>query len=201
MNCPYMNCPYQNQNKMKQRKSIRLPYYDYSWPGQYFITFVTKFREEYFGLPDKASFQAQILRDRVEKAWDAIFDEECESLAYVLMPNHFQAVIEISHQKNLIEIDHDDIKQRRQMKLSKLVGKFKMTSSKAINDYFEEMDNIRPFKWQPNYFERVIRDNRELYNILRYIENNPLQWEADILNKANPNKDDKTIKRFMRSFK
>ena len=180
---------------MKQRKSIRLPFYDYSWPGQYFVTIVTKFREEYFGLPDISSAQEKVLRDLVETAWQSIFDDNCHSLAHILMPNHFHGVIEIFNQESPGDIDHSDMKQRRQMKLSKLVGKFKMTSSKAINDYFSKLEGSRPFKWQPNYFERVVRNDRELYNIVRYIEDNPVKWEEDMLHKQNFT-DDKAIKRF-----
>ena len=33
--------------------------------------------------------------------------------------------------------------------------------------------------WQRNYYERVIRNERELDAIRRYIEANPAQWEND----------------------
>ncbi|QSE96259.1 transposase [Fulvivirga lutea] len=185
---------------MKQRKSIRLPFYDYSWPGQYFITIVTKFREEHFGLPHRSTTQEEALRDIVENTWQEIFDANCQSLSHVLMPNHFHGVIEITNQENDQPIDHLDIKQRRRMKLSKLIGKFKMTSSKTINDYFEQQEGTRPFKWQPNYFERVVRNDRELDNIIRYIEDNPLKWEADLLHNKYPIKENDAMKHFMNSF-
>ncbi len=38
--------------------------------------------------------------------------------------------------------------------------------------------------WQRNYFDRVIRNEKELYKIREYIIHNPLQWEFD---KENPN--------------
>ncbi len=34
--------------------------------------------------------------------------------------------------------------------------------------------------WQRNYYEHIIRDERELYNIREYIVTNPLRWELDI---------------------
>ena len=37
--------------------------------------------------------------------------------------------------------------------------------------------------WQRNYFERVIRNERELQAIRQYIIDNPRQWEMD---KENP---------------
>jgi REP element-mobilizing transposase RayT len=33
--------------------------------------------------------------------------------------------------------------------------------------------------WQRNYYEHVIRDDRELAGVRRYIEENPLRWEFD----------------------
>jgi REP element-mobilizing transposase RayT len=33
--------------------------------------------------------------------------------------------------------------------------------------------------WQRNYFERIIRDDRELANIWAYIDANPSNWEED----------------------
>ncbi|MBM3190823.1 MAG: transposase [Chloroflexi bacterium] len=40
--------------------------------------------------------------------------------------------------------------------------------------------------WQRNYWERVIRNERELRAIQEYIANNPVQWTEDRLNPANP---------------
>jgi REP element-mobilizing transposase RayT len=33
--------------------------------------------------------------------------------------------------------------------------------------------------WHRNYYERIIRDERELNNIREYIINNPEQWAED----------------------
>ena len=38
--------------------------------------------------------------------------------------------------------------------------------------------------WQRNYYERVIRNDRELNLIREYIEGNPAKWETD---EENPN--------------
>ncbi len=32
------------------------------------------------------------------------------------------------------------------------------------------------FSWQPRYYDRVIRDEKEYMNIRNYIINNPMQW-------------------------
>ena len=33
--------------------------------------------------------------------------------------------------------------------------------------------------WQPNYYEHIIRNEKSLYEIRNYIQNNPLEWEDD----------------------
>jgi putative transposase len=35
--------------------------------------------------------------------------------------------------------------------------------------------------WQSNYYEHIIRNEAELGRIQAYIQNNPIQWEADQL--------------------
>jgi REP element-mobilizing transposase RayT len=38
--------------------------------------------------------------------------------------------------------------------------------------------------WQQNYYEHVLRNDRELDRVREYITNNPLQWELDRENPA-----------------
>lgn len=35
--------------------------------------------------------------------------------------------------------------------------------------------------WQHNYFDRVIHDDREFSNVMRYMAENPLRWQAQAL--------------------
>jgi REP element-mobilizing transposase RayT len=39
--------------------------------------------------------------------------------------------------------------------------------------------------WQRNYYEHIIRDERELDRIRRYIADNPLRWHEDPENPVN----------------
>jgi len=40
--------------------------------------------------------------------------------------------------------------------------------------------------WQRNYYEHIVRNERELDAIRPYIRNNPLQWALDRDNPAHP---------------
>jgi len=69
-----------------------------------------------------------------------------------------------------------DIKQRRNMGLSKLVGRFKMVSAKQIN-ILRNTPGVPV--WQRNYYEHIIRNESELNRIRKYIINNPLNWKRN----------------------
>jgi REP element-mobilizing transposase RayT len=62
------------------------------------------------------------------------------------------------------------------MLIPKIVGKFKMQTSKQINIL---RNTVGKSVWQRNYYDHIIR-NEESYNkITEYIENNPSKWEFD----------------------
>ena len=71
--------------------------------------------------------------------------------------------------------------------LGDVVGQFK---SLTMHKYILGVRNHRwkPFYknlWQRNYYEHVIRNEKDLRQIREYIVNNPLKWELD---EENPNK-------------
>jgi hypothetical protein len=62
------------------------------------------------------------------------------------------------------------------MLLPKVIGYFKMNTAKQTNQILN-----RPGQsfWQRNYYEHVVRNEKELKKIREYIRNNPLNWELD----------------------
>jgi len=65
-----------------------------------------------------------------------------------------------------------------------IIGAFK---SLTTHEYIIGVKNNewKPFDkrlWQRNYYERIIRNENELNNIRRYIQDNPKNWETDIEN-------------------
>ncbi|MBK7497949.1 MAG: transposase [Ignavibacteriales bacterium] len=61
-----------------------------------------------------------------------------------------------------------------------MIGKFKSYSSRKIRNLLVNKDE---FEWQKSFYDRIIRNDKELYNIRKYIQENPLRWE---LEKNNP---------------
>jgi REP element-mobilizing transposase RayT len=88
------------------------------------------------------------------------------------MPNHFHGIIIID--PSLIT---SDIKIKS---LSELIGAFKTTSSKIIHS-----TGLEVFCWQKSFYDRIIRNEKELLKIRQYIHNNPLKWEIEKNNPSN----------------
>jgi REP element-mobilizing transposase RayT len=65
--------------------------------------------------------------------------------------------------------------------LGRLIGAFKTVSTKQIN-VIRNTPGIPV--WQRNYYERIVRNEKALTNIRRYIVDNPLQWAFDAENPA-----------------
>jgi hypothetical protein len=60
--------------------------------------------------------------------------------------------------------------------LGALVAGFKASCTTQINHIRHSPGSS---VWQRNFYDRVIRNQRELDAIREYIQNNPLQWELD----------------------
>ena len=87
------------------------------------------------------------------------------------MPNHFHGILLIMEGPNLhydadVERDFGNIQAKS---LSSIVRAFKAGVSRDAGKRI----------WQAGFNEHVIRDEQDLWNHRRYIENNPAQWEFD----------------------
>ncbi|MBT1070730.1 transposase [Pelotalea chapellei] len=66
--------------------------------------------------------------------------------------------------------------------LGQIIGYFKYQSTKQTN---QMRGNPGCPVWQRNYYERVIRDERELDAARKYILENPIKWDLDRENPTN----------------
>jgi len=98
-----MPCPYRIQNKQSMkynpqihhRRSIRLKHYDYSEPGDYFVTICTKNRKCLLGNIVDGKMVLNKLGLIVKRCWhdlpnhypNVILDE------FIIMPNHIHGII------------------------------------------------------------------------------------------------------------
>jgi hypothetical protein len=64
--------------------------------------------------------------------------------------------------------------------LGDIVGAFKSLVFNVYLDWIELNDPSRRAKfWQRNYYEHIVRNDRELDAIRQYIRDNPLNWKLD----------------------
>ena len=185
------------------RKSLRLPHYNYSREGYYFITIVAKNREHLFGEIVDGNMVLNVAGLMVEELWHDIPNDfnhvklhEC-----IIMPNHIHGIIEIKNPydsdikpvgadsisalnmntKNIHEFQRVDMESTPT--LSKIVQSFKRHTTLR---YIKMVKNktLPPFNkriWQRNYYEHVIRDENDYVRIAEYIVNNPITWNDDVL--------------------
>jgi Transposase and inactivated derivatives len=172
------------------RRSVRLKEYDYSMPGEYFITICTKEKECLFGdVVEEEMKHSQIgviathCWEEIPRHFQSVELDEC-----VVMPNHVHGIIIITDRvENVRHVGIQHVESLRKNSYQHIVAgsigvivrSFKSAVSRLchLNGHFQ-------FTWQPNYYDRIIRDEKELNNIREYIRNNPLRWFFDEENPA-----------------
>jgi REP element-mobilizing transposase RayT len=154
-----------NKNKYPVRKRTRLKEYDYSNNAYYFITICVNDKSEVFG---KVENNSVILNDYgliIEKNLLYLMErfKSVEIDYYVIMPNHFHVII-------ILDNENDESK----ISISNIIGAFKSITAIELHKM-----GLTDFKWQRSFYDRIIRDEKELFNIRQYIEQNPLRWELE----------------------
>lgn len=163
----------------KIRKKIRLKNYDYSDSGWYFVTICTQNRECLFGnivagkmVLNEFGIIVNDVLNSLPNHYKQIKLDICQ-----IMSNHVHMVINIvgaHHDAPIYErAIHDAPLQKRSL-LSQIIGYSKMNSSKLIHQI-----NPNIPVWQQNYYEHIIRNEKELNKIRQYIKDNPMNWDED----------------------
>jgi putative transposase len=96
---------------------------------------------------------------------------------FVIMPDHFHALVwfvDDGNEPNRPQMESLKIHGTQPRSLEALVQNFKSATSKRINQ-MRKSPGMRV--WQRNYYEHVVRDDRDLENIRQYIRENPYRKE------------------------
>lgn len=168
-----------NQRKYHHR-SIRLGGYDYSSAGAYFVTLAAYQRQCLFGeVKDEQMVLSPIGKIVLRK--EICLDPE----DFVVMPNHIHGVVQIIGTES---VEAHGVRpvinsggrrpplQRPPRSLSSFIAGFKSAVTQRAMAFDE---TIPGSVWQRNYYEHIIRDEREWARIRAYIETNPVNWERD----------------------
>jgi REP element-mobilizing transposase RayT len=176
------------------RRSNRLKGYDYSLPGGYFVTIVAQDRKTIFGRVVDGQIEQNDIGKLVQSCWLRIPEHfsYCRLDEHIIMPNHLHGIILIREAIGSGEAFVKDIPEMVDSRsanasprhpegtqsgsLGAIIQNFKSINTRKVNSlYFEPGNRI----WQRNYYERIIRNERELNAIRQYILDNPLNWELD----------------------
>jgi REP element-mobilizing transposase RayT len=168
------------------RKSIRLKGYDYSQPGEYFITICTHDKKCVFGKVIEEKIILSPIGEIAKKCWEEIPEHypKVELDEYIIMPNHIHGIIIMSEGRDLINQiltteNNFPLMKNPKETLGKIIRYYKARSTKLIHN-----SGYIDFQWQSLFYDRIVRSDNELNNIRDYITNNPLKWYLD---EENPN--------------
>lgn len=158
---------------MKQRKKNRHSQYDYSAVGYYFVTICCADHKDLFGDIFRGAIRLNRIGKIVDNNWRMIetLHKGIELDEYIIMPNHIHGIIIITEDYN--ETSHED--DRTKMTLSKLIAQFKRQCTIDVKQKFNFTEKL----WQRSFYDRIIRNDKELYRIRKYIIQNPLKWEIE----------------------
>jgi len=173
---------------LHHRRSIRLAGYDYASEGGYFISCVTQGRVCLFGEVNNSEMRLNQYGEIVRNEWFRtaklrpnveLIEEE-----FVVMPNHIHGIIWLSNQgwgKNRwgtarCAPTDGEFGKMIPGSIPTIVRSFKSAVTKQIN--LLQQTPGSPV-WQRNYYEHVIRFEKDYENIANYIYDNPINWEKD----------------------
>ena len=175
----------------KIEKQYRLPEFDYSQNGYYFVTICNKDRQNYFGKIKNNTMELSQIGNIVNRFWKQIpnkfkeikLDEHC------IMPNHLHGIINVSP-VGIVGTHHDAFLQKNnnliknKIDFSQLANKSTQTISLAVKLFKSSVKqycnkNNLIFAWQSRFHDRIIRNEREYFAIKHYIQDNPKNWEKD----------------------
>ena len=175
---------------LHRRRSIRLREYDYASVGAYFVTICVQGRECLFGDIADGSMHVNDSGRVVEHVWLALSEQfPCVVLdEFIVMPNHFHGIICIAAPGLDSKSETKGGENRgaatksaassapTEPTIGKIMRAFKSISAINVNRL---SDRQGVPLWQRNYYERIIRDDKELAATRDYIIANPANWSQD----------------------
>ncbi len=153
--------------ELPQRKPNRIPEYDYSQNGAYFITICTQDRKKILSqiVGDDAHIVPEPFGTVVEKYIRNVPEIE----KYVIMPDHIHMIIRLDNGSMWASTPTDAKPQHN--RISNIVRSIKVLVAKEIGEPI----------FQRSYYDHVIRNQQDYDEIWEYIENNPRKWMLEHL--------------------
>lgn len=172
-----------NNSNRKQRRSIRLPEYDYSQNGYYFVTICCREKKCLFGRIRGGEMMLNTLGEKAEEEWKKTEEmrKDISLGEFIIMPNHMHGIIIIGNKST--ENRRGTMPRAQQTEefgrptkntIPTIIRGFKSAVTK-----YAKQNRYNESPWQRNYHEHVIRSDDALEKISDYIKYNPILWEKD----------------------
>jgi len=120
------------------RRSIRLKEYDYSHPGEYFVTICTFNHECTLGEIVDGEMRLNKIGKIVKKEWlrTANIRSGIELDVFIIMPNHIHGIIVIKDESSIPNVGTHSCAslQRKPRSLGSIIAGFKSAATKRINE-------------------------------------------------------------------
>lgn len=160
--------------ELPQRKLHRLKNWDYSSNGYYFVTICTKNKQKLLAQIRNSETEPEIILTETGKFAAQCWERAADIYPYItidyycIMPNHIHGIIIIEAPENTAATH-----------LEQVIHAFKSITTRHYNktspaDYKNQL-------WQLSYYDEIIRNERMLYDIRKYIQGNPSKWLEDDL--------------------
>ncbi|HUU27917.1 MAG TPA: transposase [archaeon] len=163
----------------RNRRSIRLPDYDYTTPGAYFVTICTFNKECLFGEIKDDVMRLNDIGSLVFECWQGITKHfnHVRLDEFIVMPNHLHGILIIDNYKGEAYLaPTTNPLGPKKGSIGAIVGSFKSSVTRRANKL---CCSIKMHLWQRGYYEHVLRNDIDLNNIRKYISINPARWALD----------------------
>jgi REP element-mobilizing transposase RayT len=156
---------------------MRLPEYDYSQCGVYFVTICTYRFSSLFGRIVNGNVQLNSLGRLVEEEWKrtAAVRPSVEVDLYVVMPNHVHGLLWILGNP-ADQVSSNNSETIIANTLGSIIAQFKSIVTKRSRSLAGAPSS--PI-WKRNYYDHIVRNERSLERIRNYILENPARWSED----------------------
>ena len=171
--------------------STRLPNWNYGNASLYFVTICTQKMVHFFGEIVKEEIILSEIGGIVKTEWLKTFmlrpDMNLWIGEFMIMPNHFHAIIGIgSNVYNTENRDakHGDAKHRVSTIVPNQFGPQSKNLASIIRGFKSSVSILArktnpDFHWQTRFYDHIILNDKSFQTISDYIINNPTNWNKD----------------------
>lgn len=167
-----------DRTRLPNRQSIRLREFNYAQNGAYFVTICATQHLRLFGEIADGEIHLSQVGHVANSRWQDLPNHTPGLILdlWVVMPNHLHGIIVLPGSVVANAPGNQHPRGPKPGSLGAVIGGFKSAVSREVTA--KNLSLVRPL-WQRNYHERVIRNDRELDAIRKYIRDNPARWDSD----------------------